>query len=145
MTIEIGSSRARMPSFCISFLLTFPGLFVGYLGITDMAPSSPQGFAGLAEIFGFGFWAWAILSSIRLLINRFLEDVFGQIGSLFAAGVIAYGFYLLMTVIGLEATFEHKRAFTWVLQPLGWIALFLLISKFSRRFLRTQDSALDKS
>src|SRR6266700_1481104 len=45
MTINIDSSRARMASFCISFLLSFPGLFIGYLGITDMAPSSPQGFA----------------------------------------------------------------------------------------------------
>lgn len=134
MTINIDSSRARVASSCISLLLTFPGLFIGLLGITDMAPSSPQGFAALAEIFGFGFWAWAIFSSIRALIERFLKDVFGQIGSLFAAAVIAYGFYLLMTVIGLEATFEHKQAFTWVLQPLGWIALLLLISKLAQNY-----------
>jgi flagellar biogenesis protein FliO len=46
-----------------------------------------------------------------------------------------------MTVIGLEATFEHKQAFTRVLQPLGWIALFLLISKYLRRLLQEQNSA----
>jgi hypothetical protein len=85
MMINFDPSRARIASFCISSLLTLPGLFIGYLGITDMAPSSPRGFAALAEIFGFGFWAWAIFSSTRLLIERFLEDVFEQIGSLFAA------------------------------------------------------------
>jgi hypothetical protein len=143
MTINIDSSRARMASFCTSFLLTFQDSLSDTPG-SPIWPSSPQGFAGLAEIFGFGFWAWAIFSSIRLLIKQFLEDVFGQIGSLFAAAVIAYGFYLLMTVIGLEATLEHKRAFTWVLQPLGWIVLFLLISNSRDVLLRAQISAPDK-
>jgi hypothetical protein len=101
-----------------------------------MAPSSPRGFAGLAELFGFGCWAWAVFSSIRVLAERFLADAFGRTENLFAAAVIGYGFYLLMTVLGLEATMKHKDAYTGLLQPLGWMATLLLVSKIPGRLWR---------
>jgi len=136
MKIEISPVRNRIVSFCMSFLLMAPGFYVGILGLTDMAPSSPRGFSALAELMGFGFCTWAIFSSIRAQSERFLNDVLAQTGSLIATFVLAYGFYLLMTVIGLEASSEHKEALIRPLQPLGLIGLFLLISQVVRGSLR---------
>jgi len=120
-------------------LLTLPGLYIGLLGIADMAPSSPHGGAAFAEWFGFGFWVWAVFCSIRLLCERFLKDIFG-VENLIAAAVVAYGFYLLMTVLGLEATLKHKEAFTFVLQPVGWLAALIFAAKLVRRLLLKQKS-----
>lgn len=130
--LKIGPSGVRVASQFIGLLLVAPGFYIGFLGITDMAPSSPRGVAGFAELFGYLFWVWAVFSSINILSRRFLEDVPGRMGSLFAALVIAYGFYLLMDVIMFEASMKHKEAFTCVLQPLGWIAAFLLVAGLIR-------------
>ena len=130
--LKISPFGARIASLFIGLLLTAPGFYIGLLGITDMAPSSPRGVAGFAELFGYGFWVWAVFSSIRTLSRRFLEDILGQMENLLAALVVAYGFYLLMDVIGFEASMKHKHAFTGVLQPLGWAGALLLTARLIR-------------
>jgi len=129
MRIRLNRTWVRTLSFVIGILLTAPGFYIGLLGLTDMAPSSPRGFPAIAELLGFGFCAWAVFSSIRLLSERFLNDLFVGISSVIAAAVLGCGFYLLMTVLGLEASFKHKETFTQALQSLGVVALVLLASR----------------
>ena len=61
-------------------------------------------------------------------------------GLLIAAVVLAYGFYLLMTVIGLDASLSHKEDFTRPLQPLGWLGLLLLVYQTAQWCRRKADS-----
>jgi len=58
--LKIGPSGVRVASQFIGLLLVAPGFYIGFLGITDMAPSSPRGVAGFAELFGYLFWVWAV-------------------------------------------------------------------------------------
>ena len=64
---------------------------------------------------------------MRLLLLDFLGHIRVRTGGLAAALVLALGWYLLMDVIGMEASRDHKRAYTGALQPLGWFALVLLV------------------
>src|ERR1700733_4984443 len=101
------SRGATIVSVFLSILLTAPGFSVGFMGITDELPSSPRGVAGFAEMAGFLFCAWSFYIAARLLTQKFLENMLARIGYLVASCVLAYGFYLLMSVLGLEASFEH--------------------------------------
>jgi hypothetical protein len=133
---------ASIVSIVAGLILTVPGFTVGFLGLTDMGPSSPQGSAALAELLGYAFCTWAIFTAIKLLFARFLSDVLASVGYLIASFVLAYGFYLLMTVIGLEASLKHKQAFTRPLQPLGWLCLLLMSIWAGIRLWRKMRSAL---
>ena len=127
----------------LGLLLTAPGFSIGFVGITDMAPSSPRGFAGLAELLGYLYCTWVIFYSTRLLIAHFLNNALDRIGYLVAASVLAYGFYLLMTVICLEASLEHKQAFIQPLQPLGWFSLLQISLRTAPNLWRKMRSLLN--
>jgi hypothetical protein len=117
-------STTSVISFWLGLLLTAPGWVMGYLGVDDgIGPTGPP---GVAEMAGFVFSGWAVFHSIRMLFRQFFDDPLARMGYLGAAVALAGGFYLLMTIIGSEASMNHKRAYTGALQPLGYFGLALL-------------------
>lgn len=119
------ASATSIASFWLSLLLTAPGWVVGFQGVAD--EMGPTGFAGIAEMAGFVFIGWAVFHSIRTLLGQFWGAPLARMGCLAAALALGCGFYLFLTVIGLEATMSHKRAYTDALQPFGYFGLALLV------------------
>jgi hypothetical protein len=116
---------SSIASLWLSALLAAPGWVVGVLGLTDGI--GPTGLAGLTEMAGFVFSGWTVFRSIRMLLREFFDAPLARTGCLVAAVALACGFFLLMSVIGLEANVDHKRAFTTALQLLGYFGLALLV------------------
>lgn len=115
-------------SLSISLLLTVPGSYVGLAGLTDGI--GPAGFAGLSELLGFIFCIWSVFKSTRLHMMEFFAEPVRRTGNLIAAVVLPGGFFLLTTVIGLEASLEHKKVFTDAMQSLGWLICALATFRF---------------
>jgi hypothetical protein len=75
------------------------------------------------------FWSSLLLAAPGFYVGwSGLADEMGPQGIPWLLELLGFvGFYLLMTVLGLEASMEHKGAFTGLLQPVGAIAAILLV------------------